>query len=352
MIDSFVYDALPGRVLFGAGTVARLAEEAERLGMGRAAILCSPGRRDEAARAMAGFAQGAAFLCDASLTNIPREAYDRAMGEVAAERADGLIAFGGGSPIGLGKAVAANTGLPLVAVATTYSGSERASNWYIGTGPAREQGAGPTALPACVIYDPDLTVGLPSAVSAASGMNAMAHATESLYGPDTNPVIQALSEEAIRRLADGLTRIVRDPADRDARHEALYGAWLAAQFRATSGLEHVMAQQIRSRFGLGHAQCHAIATPYAIGYNAAAAPEAMERICRALGVDDAAAGLYELNRTLGLETGYAGIGMPADGLEAAVDAIMARGFPNPRAVTRDALRDVVRQAMEGGPPRF
>jgi len=351
-MDAFTYDALPGRILFGSGTVAQLAGEAKRLGIGRALILCSAGRRAAAARAADGFEQGAAFLCDASVPNMPREAYDKVIGEIEAEGADGIIAFGGGSPIGLGKAVAAKTGLKLIAVATTYSGSERADNWYIGTGPAREQGAAPAALPATVIYDPDLTLGLPPAVSAASGMNAMAHATESLYGPDTNPVIQALSEEAIRRLAGGLKRIVRDPADTAARHDVLYGAWLAAQFRATSGLEHVMAQQIRSRFRLGHAQCHAIAVPYAIGYNAAAAPDAMVRIARALGADDAASGLYDLNRTLGITTGYVELGMPPNSLESALDAIMARRFPNPRAITREGLRDVVEQAMAGAPPRF
>lgn len=351
-MDSFTYDALPGRVLFGSGAVAHLAEEAGRLGIGRALVLCSAARRDEAARAVAGFDQGAAVLCDASLPNMPREAYDRAMAALEAEGADGIIAFGGGSPIGLGKAMAAKNGLALIAVATTYSGSERAPNWYIGAGPAREQGAGVAALPACVIYDPDLTLGLPPAVSGASGMNAMAHAVESLYGPDTNPVIQALSEEAIRRLASGLKRIMEDATDIGARHDALYGAWLAAQFRATSGLEHVMAQQIRSRFTLGHAQCHAIAVPYAIAFNAPAAPDAMARIERALGVDDAGTGLHELNRALGLATGYVELGMPEDGLDDAVDAIMGRDFPNPRSVTRDALRSVVGQAMKGGPPRF
>ncbi|MEE8443971.1 MAG: iron-containing alcohol dehydrogenase, partial [Alphaproteobacteria bacterium] len=320
--------------------------------IGRALVLCSAARRDEAGLAVAGFDQGAAVLCEASQTNIPREAYDQAMAALEAEGVDGIIAFGGGSPIGLGKAVAAKSGLPMIAVATTYSGSERAPNWYIGTGPAREQGAGVAALPDSVIYDPDLTLGLPQAVSAASGMNAMAHATESLYGPDTNPVIQALSEEAIRRLASGLKRIMADATDIEARHDALYGAWLAAQFRATSGLEHVMAQQIRSRFTLGHAQCHAIAVPYAIAFNAAAAPDAMARIERALGVEDAGTGLYELNRALGLATGYVELGMPEDGLDKAVDAISGRDFPNPRAVTRNELKTVVGQAMKGGPPRF
>ncbi len=351
-MDSFIYDGLPGRILFGCGAVSHLAEEAKRLGIGRALILCSAARRDDVGHAMAGFEQGATILCDASLPNMPREAYERVMAEIEAEGADGIVAFGGGSPIGLGKALAAKTGLALIAVATTYSGSERAANWYIGAGPGREQGAGAEALPVSVIYDPVLTLGLPPAISAASGMNAIAHATESLYGPDTNPVIQALSEEAIRWLAGALKRIVHDPSDIDARTEALRGAWLAAQFRATSGLEHVIAQQIRSRFTLGHAQCHAIAVPYAIAYNAAAAPDAMVRIERALGVDDAGRGLFDLNRALGLPTGYVEIGMPQDGLEGAVDAIMARTFPNPRKVTRDELRDVVSQAMKGGPPRF
>lgn len=349
-MDAFVYQSTPVRVVFGNGASQRLGEEAGRLKMSRMVVLCSPARAALAERLAETLGQGAATVCDASAANMPQAAYDRVMADMNAASADGLVALGGGSPIGLGKAVAAATGLPLIAVATTYSGSEMASNWYVGAGAARRVGKGPEALPRTVIYDPELTLGLAPATSAASGMNAMAHAVESLYGPDTNPVIQALATEAIARLGAALPRIVDDPANLDARGEALYGAWLAAAFRATSGLEHIIAQGLRRRFGLGHAAAHAAVLPYAVAFNAPATPDAMARIGRALGVEDAARGLYELNRTLGISTGLGGLGLTAGDLDDAVEAVADAKFANPRTVSRAGFTAVIAQAIAGAPP--
>ena len=181
-------------------------------------------------------------------------------------------------------------------------------------------------------------------------MNAMAHATESLYGPDTNPVIQTMAEDAIRRLGENLPRIVDNPRDLTARTEVLYAAWIAAGFRATSGLEHVMAQRVRSRFGLDHARTHAISVPYGIAYNRAAAPEAMERIARALGTMDAARGLYDLNVRLGLKTGYQALGMPEDGIDDAARIVSGMTFPNPRPTPFEDVRTAIAEAFAGQPP--
>ena len=214
---------------------------------------------------------------------MPREAFERMLADLKRLNADGFIVIGGGSPIGLAKAAAATTKLPYIAVVTTYSGSEMAARWRIGIAADRISGDGTAALPATAIYDPELTLDLPPRVSAASGMNAVAHAVESLYGIDTNPVVQTMAEEAIRLLGASLPRLMQNPRDLAARTDVLYGAWLAANFRAEVGLEHAIAQRVRQWFDLDHAHTHAIATPYAIGFNADAAPEAMRRITRALG---------------------------------------------------------------------
>ena len=192
--------------------------------------------------------------------------------------------IGGGSPIGFAKTVAANAGLRSIAVVTTYSGSEMASSWSIGAGPDRMAGDDDDCLPLTAIYDPDLTLSLPPRISAASGMNAMAHAVETLYGPDINPVVEVLAINgggAARRQA--CRAWSTSPDDIDARTDALYGAWLAAAFRAQAGVEHALAQRVRQAFGLDHSHCHAIFTPYAIAFNAKAAPHAMDLIARALG---------------------------------------------------------------------
>jgi maleylacetate reductase len=225
-----------------------------------------------------------------------------------------------------------------------------ASRWTIGVGEGRTAGSG--GLPATAIYDPELTLDLPPRFSAASGMNAMAHAVESLYGIDTNPVVQTMAEEAVRRLGSSLPRIVQDTQDLDARTDALYGAWLAANFRAAVGLEHAVAQRVRQWFNLDHAHTHAVATPYAIGFNAKAAPDAMERIKRALGTDDAARGLYDLNVRLGLPTGLKGLGMREEDIPNAVEVVSKVTISHPRPVLKDELTDIITQTWAGEPPRF
>jgi maleylacetate reductase len=266
--------------------------------------------------------------------------------------ADGFIVIGGGSPIGLAKAAAAMTKLPYIAVVTTYSGSEMAARWYIGVAENRISGDGPEALPATAIYDPELTLDLPARTSAASGMNAVAHAVESLYGADTNPVVQTMAEEGIRLIGASLPRVADNPRDLKARGELQYGAWLAANFRAEVGLEHAIAQRVRQWFNLEHAQTHAIATPYAIGFNASAAPEAMTRIKRALGASDAARGLYDLNVRIGLPTGLKDIGMQEQDIGKAVEVVMKAKIAHPRTVTKDEMTDVITQAFWGKPPKF
>jgi maleylacetate reductase len=227
-----------------------------------------------------------------------------------------------------------------------------AARWRIGVAANRITGEGPAALPATAIYDPELTLDLPPRFSAASGMNAIAHAVESLYGPDTNPVVQTMAEEAIRLLGSGLPRLTKNPRDLGARTDVLYGAWLAANFRAEVGLEHAIAQRVRQWFDLDHAHTHAIATPYAIGFNAGAAPEAMRRITRALGVGDAARGLYDLNVRLGLPTGLKGLGMREEDIGKAVDLVAAVEIDHPKRVSKADLLNIITQAYAGEPPRF
>ena len=353
MITPFTYRSDPVRIVFGAGAIGALAAETELHKMSRLVLLCSKTRADFARRVTAAIADRIVGCCDAAGQNMPRDAFERILAAIKEHNADGFIVVGGGSPIGLAKAAAATTKLPYIAVVTTYSGSEMAPRWYIGVADqrvSREHDA--AALPATAIYDPELTLDLPPRVSAASGMNAMAHAVESLYGIDTNPVVQTLAEEAIRLLGASLPRIVQNPRELAARTEALYGAWLAANFRAKIGLEHAIAQRVRQWFNLDHAQTHAVATPYAVGFNADAAPEAMARIKRALGVPDAARGLYDLNVRLGLPTGLKGLGMREEDIGKAVEVVAAANIAHPKPVSKADFSNIIAQAYAGAPPRF
>jgi len=345
-----VYQPNRARVAFGPGAAATLATEAGRLDTTRSVVLCAPGRT-AVAESLAGIlGREAAVVCGAARPNFPESAFDAANQAIGEAGANGFVVVGGGTPIGLAKSVAAATRLPFIAVPTTYSGSELASNWYVGRAENKRQGNDAHALPRTIIYDPELTLGLSPQTTAASGMNAMAHAVESLYGADLNPVIAVMAAEAVRLLGDSLPRCVDHPEDLAARSEALKGAWFAAGFRAGRGLSHAMAQQIRDAFDLDHARTHAVSLPYAVAFNAPAAREAMEAIGKALGAKDAARGLYDLNRRLGLATGYRDLGMPREGIARAVELVAAAKIAHPRLPDVDQVRKVVAAAWAGEPP--
>ena len=352
MTSQFSYQSDPIRIVFGAGSVAALRAEADFHKISRLIVLCSPSRTDMARRATASVADRCIGLCDASAPNMPREAFDRVIAEIERHKVDGFVVIGGGSPIGLAKAAAVATRLPYIAIVTTYSGSEMAPRWRIGIADKQVSGDDRAALPATAIYDPELALDLPVRMTAASGMNAVAHAVESLYGPDTNPVVQTMAEEAVRRIGSSLPRVVESPRDLAARTDLAYGAWLAANFRSEVGLEHAIAQRVRQWFNLDHAHTHAVATPYAVGFNAAAAPDAMARIKRALGVPDAARGLYDLNVRIGLPTGLNGLGLREDDIAKAVEVVSKIKIDHPRSVGRADLAEVIRQAYFGEPPQF
>lgn len=348
---TFVYQDFSPRVVFGAGAISRLSDELDGMSVGHTVLLCTPGRAKQA-EAVAQLNNIDRFTISACADkDVSQTAYDRLCADVATSAADAVVALGGGSPISLGKAWRANENRPLLIVPTTYSGAEMAANWFVGQLPERRVGRGQEALPNTVIYDPELTFDVPAKVSAASGMNAMAHAVESLYAPDTNPVVQTMAKDAIRRLGNSLPKISADPGDIGARSDALLAGWISASFRSRSGLDHLLAQRIRQHFNLDHGATHAAVLPYAVAFNAPEAPAAMQMICDALDSADPALGLYELNVRLGLHTGLRALGMPAGGIEEVVELIADTECTNPRQFDRDDLRRIVNAAFGGDPPR-
>jgi maleylacetate reductase len=351
MLDRFVYTGPHTRVVFGNGTIAALPAEAKRAGMSRVLILCSKGRTALAEKIATSLGDACVGICAESVPNMPREVFDVVKAQLADSKADGFVVVGGGSPIGLAKSVAVSAQLPFIAVVTTLSGSEMSPKWALGRGLGRAAGNDTRALPTVAIYDPELVLELPPRVVVASGMNAMAHAVESLYGDDTNPVVQTLSEDAIGRLYKNLPQIVADPTSVEARNEALYGAWVAATFRSTIGLHHTIAQQVRQLFDLDHAKTHAVVLPYALAFNAPSIPDAMARMAKASGTRNVPLALFELNKTMGLPLRLTEIGMPEERLEEAADVVMQVKCTNPRSYTRADVVAILRQASSGQPPK-
>lgn len=350
-MNPFVYNAPAMRVVFGAGSVAELAKEVDRLGAKRALLLATPGRTAMVKSVADPLGSRVAGVFDRVVMHTPLELAEEARRLAASVQADCCVVVGGGSTIGFGKAIALTSALPLLAVPTTYSGSEMTTIWGISEGGAKKTGRDPKVLPKTVIYDPALTLDLPPHVSAASGMNAMAHCVEALYAHDGNPIVSMMAEEGIRALASALPRVMENPKDIDARSDALYGAWLAGCTISTTSiaLHHKLCHVLGGSFNLPHAETHSIVLPHAVRYNESAA-EAMRRIERALGKRDAAAAIYDLEKELRLPLRLADIGMKEQDLERAARIAADTPYPNPRKVEYAPVLELLRHAYEGVRP--
>jgi alcohol dehydrogenase class IV len=349
---SFVFGGLPGRVLFGVGAIRNLREEVERLGAKRVLVLSTPGRAEMAhtiGRSLGGLVAGT--FGEAAM-HTPIEKVNAAREMAGSLGADCCVAIGGGSTIGFGKAIAATHGIAVLAVPTTYSGSEMTTIYGISEGRTKKTQRDPRVLPRTVIYDPQLTVGLSPQTSAASGMNAIAHCAEALYAHDGNPIVSLMAEEGIRALASSLPKIISDGNNLEERGNALYGAWLAGcTISTTSVALHHKLCHVLGGFGLPHAETHSVVLPHALAYNRPAAPEAMQRISRALGESDAPMGSWNLLKKLPLKANLADLGMQQTDIERAARIAVEAPYPNPRRVEYEPLLALLRSAYSGQAPR-
>lgn len=352
----FIHTTHPQRVVFGAGSLKHLAREIDALGARRAIVLSTPEQRAQAQRVADMLGAQAAGIFDRAVMHVPIETAREARELARKLDADCAIAIGGGSTTGLGKAIALDSGLPILAIPTTYAGSEMTPIYGLTEGGLKKTGKDPRVLPRTVIYDPELSRTLPVGLSVTSGINAIAHAAEGLYAQDSNPVMDLMAEEGIAALARALPAIVRQPDDIDARADALYGAWLCGSVLGGVGmaLHHKLCHTLGGSFNLPHAEVHTVVLPHAIAFNAEAAPQAMLRIARALGADNAAQGLYELARRNGAPVALKDIGMRAADLDRAADLAVSNPYWNPRPfgpAERDAIRALLQRAYDGDPPR-
>jgi maleylacetate reductase len=351
-MTSFVHTGAANRVVFGSGTITQLAAEVDRLGRSRVLTISGSGRPEIAARAADLLGPLHAGHFDQVAMHTPVDVTDTALKMLRAVDADCLVTIGGGSATGLGKALSARTGLPQIAVATTYAGSEVTPVLGETDATGKVTRTAPQILPETVIYDVELTLGLPVPLTVTSGVNAIAHAVEALYSPNATPMIDAVAVEAIRRLADALPRIVADPADPAARSDALLGAWLAGICLGTvgMGLHHRLCHLLGGSYGLAHAPTHTVVLPQVMAYNAAAATGEMDRVATALGRPDAPSGMYDLIVALGGPTSLRELGLGVDDLPVVARSATARPYPNPREVTEAGVGQLLHDAWAGVRP--
>jgi maleylacetate reductase len=353
MTGSFTYSTLPATIVFGAGASHRVAEAMDRASLGRALVLSTPHQEKDAHALAAELGTRAAGVFAGAVMHTPVDVTDRAAAAAREVGADCVVALGGGSTTGLGKAVSWRTGLAQIVIPTTYAGSEVTPILGETAEGRKTTFRDPKILPGMVIYDPELTLGLPVAMSVTSGLNAIAHAAEGLYATDRNPISTLMAIEGMRALHRALPAIVASPRDPDARSDALYGAWLCGSVLGAVGmaLHHKICHTLGGSFDMPHAETHAVMLPHTIGFNAEAAPELTRPIAEIFGAT-AGAGLYDFARSIGSPMSLRELGFREDDLDRAAEIATTSPYPNPRPFDRDSLRALLGRAWNGDRPDY
>ena len=352
MTRPFVFPGLTTRVVFGHGTLAQVDEEVARLGRSRALVLSTPHQQAQAQALAATLGPRAAGVFAGATMHTPVEVTEAAVAAYAASGADCVVSLGGGSTTGLGKAIAIRTGADQVVIPTTYAGSEMTDILGETSGGEKTTRRDPAIRPEVVVYDVDLTLTLPLALTVTSALNAIAHAMEGFYAPDRNPVTEALSRDAVIALNEALPALALNPQDRDARAKALYAAWGCSLTlgQVSMALHHKLAHVLGGSFGLPHAETHAVLLPHTTSYNEPAVGDLLKPIADTFGHGSAGRGLWHFAKTTGAPLRLSDLGLTEGDLDRAAEIATKNPYANPRPVTRDGIRHLLQQAFDGHCP--
>ena len=349
----FEFEIAARRVVFGTGSRHRLAEEIGTLGSQRVLVIADPSHSSTAQEIAQQLGTRCAGTYDRVTAHVPEETAAAGRDRARQLDADCYLTIGGGSAIGLAKAIALEIEKPIVAVPTTYAGSEMTPIWGLTEGGVKRTGRATRVLPRLVIYDPELTTSLPPHVAGPSGMNALAHCVEALYAENANPVMSLLAEEGVRSLVTALPRVVANPEDIDAQAQALYGAWLGGLTLASVGmaLHHKLCHVLGGTFNTPHAETHALMLPYVTAFNLESAPDAEQRLRAALGTRDVARALRDLGQAVGAPESLQALGLTESDLQRAAELATQSPYYNPRQVTMESIHELLQDAYAGAMPR-
>ncbi|WP_421982865.1 maleylacetate reductase [Roseibium sp.] len=351
MTRAFTYRGSAAHIVFGAGKRAETGVWVEKLGCGKALVLSTPHQANDAEKLAGDLGALAVGVFAKATMHTPVDVTDEAMELVKASGADSVVSLGGGSTTGLGKAIAYRTDLPQIVIPTTYAGSEVTPILGQTEGGRKTTVRGDSILPEVVIYDADLTTGLPLSMTITSGLNAMAHAAEALYAQDRNPVSSLMAAEGLAAFSEALPLLKADPADTEARSAALYGAWLCGTVLGTVGmaLHHKICHTLGGSFDTPHAETHAIMLPHTVGFNAAAVPEQLQPIADLFGATPGA-GLFDFSTKIGAPLALRDLGLSEADLDRAADIATENPYWNPRPIDRASIRNLLQDAWEGSRP--
>ncbi|MGA8494549.1 MAG: maleylacetate reductase [Xanthobacteraceae bacterium] len=342
---AFTHDVPPQRVVFASGALNSVADEAARLKIERALVVATPGSGARLGQKVSDLLGArAAGLHAQAVMHVPKAVAEAGLKAARENNADGLIAVGGGSAIGLAKAIALETGLPILALPTTYSGSEGTPIFGMTDGERKITGRDVKVVPRTIVYDPDLTLGLPAAVSASSGLNAIAHCVEALWVDSRTPVTIGLATEAMRRFAQNLPAVVADGSNVTARGECLIGAWLAGTVLSSGTALHHKLAHVLGGLGLPHAETHAIMLPHVMRFNLDAAPEAKARLQNALGSGDPASAIAGMLKKFPIPQRLRDVGFDSAKIDFVAGEIAAAVITVPRPALASDVRDLLAAA--------
>ncbi|RHW29174.1 maleylacetate reductase [Nocardioides immobilis] len=349
-LTRFVHKPSQSRVLFGAGSLTSLSEELARLDINRPLIISTPGQHDLAERVAALVGPPAPGVYPHARMHVPSQVAQAAVEYVRNHDVDGCVSVGGGSSVGLAKMVGLHTGLPIVAVPTTYAGSEMTSVWGLTTDGGKQTGRDERVLPRTVIYDLELSTSLTLELSVTSAVNALAHAVEAMYAPDTTPMVNLIAEASAGSLLEGVQGVAVDPEDPDARARLTYGAWLAGSCleATTMSLHHKLCHILGGSFDLPHAWTHTVMLPYVMSFNLTPGSSAHTLLQAAFGVSDPAVGLLGRLERVGYRRSLSDLGLPREAIDYVIERAMAAPYANPHPVTADDLRVILEGAYDGG----
>ncbi|KPI39544.1 Maleylacetate [Cyphellophora attinorum] len=353
-MDPFEYNANPSRVVFGPDSIQKLPDELRRLKLSSPLLLTTP-QQVSSGEDLAKILNAASIKPAGTYTNAtmhtPSHITNEALEYMKSASADSVVSIGGGSTIGLGKAISVRTGLPHLCIPTTYAGSEMTPILGETQDGKKTTRSDPAILPGTVIYDVNLTMTLPTSLSATSGVNAIAHAVEALYAKNKNPIITMMALEGTKALAESLPTIVEDPSNQAARERAQYGAWLCGVCLGSSAmaLHHKLCHTLGGSFNMPHAETHTIVLPHALSYNAPAIPEAMKLLAEVLpgSNGNAVQGLNVLLEKLKVKRALKDYGMKEEDVAKAAQIAVSNQYPNPREIKEEPIKELIRRAWAG-----
>ncbi|MCW5719800.1 MAG: maleylacetate reductase [Devosia sp.] len=352
-IRDFSYQGSSAQIVFGRGALSRAAEVIAALGCQRVLVLSTPQQAEDAERLSSALGPLSVGVFAKAVMHTPVGTTEEALRVMRSSGADCTLAFGGGSTVGLGKAIAYRLDTPQIAIPTTYAGSEATPILGQTQGGEKTTLRDNAVLPEAVIYDPELSQDLPYAMTLTSGLNAMAHAAEALYAKDRNPMSTLMAVEGLRAFVTALPVLKQTPRDMAARAGALYGAWLCGTVLGQVGmsLHHKLCHVLGGSFDLPHAQTHAIVLPHAIRFNEVAAGAELAPLAAMLGRASAGEGLYDFAKDLGSPLALRDIGLAETDLDRAAEIATRNAYWNPRQIDRDRIRALLDAAWRGERPR-